>query len=167
MVAEAEPQQGHVVSSNPGGLAGVLSEAVVHHLLADLRAGHTPDQALTHKVHRLLVGLAVPDAVAADDYEFVVGLELRAGDVRLGGDHLVAGGQRLVLLVLQVAQAAREVQVAVHPAGRRHEAARPVDARRLHLLRGLVVVGERVGRPAGAAQHGAGVAGVGHEEPAA
>ena len=73
----------------------------------------------------------------------------------LRGDHLLRHRQRLVLFVLEVADAAREVQVAVDPevaAVLPDEAAGLVDARALLRVVRLVVERERY-RLAAAAEH--------------
>mmetsp|Transcript_5580 Transcript_5580/g.14189 ORF Transcript_5580/g.14189 Transcript_5580/m.14189 type:complete len:227 (+) Transcript_5580:366-1046(+) len=81
------------------------------------------------------------------------------------GDDLVLGRQVRVALVLEVADRTRQVEVAIdaaHAADVTEEATRGLNAVLLYLVRGLMVIRQRHGRPA-AAQHRTAVAGVAHE----
>lgn len=89
------------------------------------------EQAATH---RLLVGDTIPDSIAGEYEEAVVVVYLGDGDVRLGGDDLRLAGQVRELLVLEIAQRAGQVQVAVDAPHHADEAARAGDALHLPLL---------------------------------
>ena len=74
----------------------------------------------------LLAREYIPDAVAGQQQEAVAGLQLHAAHVRLRGDDLLRRRQRLIALVFEVPDGARQIQVAVHPrhAGNLRAAAR-------------------------------------------
>lgn len=82
------------------------------------RWSQTTKTALPPRTH-LLAGHAVPDAVASQDHETVLGRHLHRQHVRLRRDHLVRRRQARVRLVLEISDGPRQVQVAVHPAGLR------------------------------------------------
>lgn len=63
----------------------------------------------------LLAAHAIPDAVAGEDHETILVRHLHGLQVRLGRDHLLGRGNARVRLVLEVADGAGQVEVAVHP----------------------------------------------------
>lgn len=118
---------------------------------------------VTHDIYEALTILYVflPDPVAPHYDELIVLLvAVELSDVRLAGDHLLVVAQRCVLLVVEVAEGAREVESAVDAAHVDHSSGL-LDALLLLLALGLVVEG-KVHRLALAAQHAPRVPRVGH-----
>ena len=106
----------------------------------------------------------LPDAVATDYQELVFArIALHLLDVGLGCDHLLVPEERLVLLVVEVAEGTGEVQPAVDAAHCDGASCLP-DAVLLNFILGLVVLGKIDGL-ARAAEHAARVSSIGHDVP--
>jgi len=125
-------------------------------------------QPSTDKVDGFLATNDIPNTVTCHDNELVARFTLEGPHIWSGHDELVTRGQRLVLLVLQVANGARKTQVPVDAVDRQvaktfdlHPTASPLDAATLTGQVGLVVFGE-VQRPPTTTQDRAAVPSVGH-----
>jgi len=102
LLIEHDDEAGHVVTTDASGGPRILRDAVMTHLLYDLRQVHPSVQSLRHEITRVLVGQAVPYAVARQQEEAVGGLDVRYRDVRICRNHLIFPGQVFQLLVLQI-----------------------------------------------------------------
>mmetsp|Transcript_9431 Transcript_9431/g.28370 ORF Transcript_9431/g.28370 Transcript_9431/m.28370 type:complete len:318 (+) Transcript_9431:1097-2050(+) len=65
-------------------------------------------QPLPHKVHHLLAGHVLPNAIASENEELVLLTEFRLTDFGIRGDHLFACREGAVPLELEIAQSSRQ-----------------------------------------------------------
>lgn len=130
--------------------------------LAQVRLVLAGAETLVDPGHHFFVGLALPHAVAAHEHEVQVRGHLVLVGVGVGRDGLLLGREVQLLLVFQVAERARQVQVAVDAAV---NDLRPAlgDSVYFNLALRLVVKTERRAL-ATRAHHAATVSRVGHEE---
>mmetsp|Transcript_58915 Transcript_58915/g.184914 ORF Transcript_58915/g.184914 Transcript_58915/m.184914 type:complete len:281 (-) Transcript_58915:233-1075(-) len=104
----------HVVPAKAVCLPWVGCDAVIQKSLDDLWYLLALLQPRADEVADLLVGLDVPDAVAADHEELVLLASLGELDVWRRADDLLLGPSSGVLLVLEIPKRPRKVQVSVH-----------------------------------------------------
>mmetsp|Transcript_80441 Transcript_80441/g.173904 ORF Transcript_80441/g.173904 Transcript_80441/m.173904 type:complete len:209 (-) Transcript_80441:282-908(-) len=110
----------------------------MEHLFNDLSEGGFLFDPVPHETGYSVVCPAVPDPVAGDDHEFTVLVDFVLLEVGVRQDLLLATRERAVGLVLEVADAATQIQVAVHPIVR-HLAVGVFNAFLLLFVVGLVV----------------------------
>mmetsp|Transcript_31834 Transcript_31834/g.94801 ORF Transcript_31834/g.94801 Transcript_31834/m.94801 type:complete len:326 (-) Transcript_31834:1-978(-) len=140
----------HVVAPDAVGRLQVGRDAPVQQVVHDAGRRLSSLQSLTYEVDCVLAADDVPDAVARDDQELVLGLAGELAHVRRGAHELLVGTPPRVGLVAEVAYGPGAAQAAVHPGdpdgpmlALRHEASRAHDALPLPRQGGLVVLGQR------------------------
>mmetsp|Transcript_18621 Transcript_18621/g.59289 ORF Transcript_18621/g.59289 Transcript_18621/m.59289 type:complete len:340 (+) Transcript_18621:260-1279(+) len=143
-------------------VARAAREALVQQRLANLLHLVVATKLIADKVHALLVGEHVPDAIACQDQKLIILLALHDLDLGLGRHHLLLRRLRRRDLVAEVTQRPGHSQIAVHTA-HGHGAARVHDAIALRRQVRLVVSGHGDGL-ATTAEHGAGVAAVADQQ---
>lgn len=139
----------------------VLCDAVVEDLLDDVDGADASVETFGDEVADFLAGHDIPDAVASQDEEPVVGAQRRDRHVRLGGNHLPLSRNALDLLILEVSERAGKVEIAVDAPLVGHETACSLNTPSLRLFQRFVVLAQRHCHPV-PAQAPSRVAGIGH-----
>mmetsp|Transcript_14496 Transcript_14496/g.31808 ORF Transcript_14496/g.31808 Transcript_14496/m.31808 type:complete len:421 (-) Transcript_14496:46-1308(-) len=144
---ELHDDTGHVVSPESARFLGIHGDAIVQKGLHDGREALAARESLPDKVADLLIRLDIPDPIARQHDEFIVLVERNPDDVWSCAYHLSLRAQLRRLLVLQIADRPRQVQIAHHSimypltdSGLLHVAPCSLYPLPLHVAVGFVVV---------------------------
>mmetsp|Transcript_67366 Transcript_67366/g.179856 ORF Transcript_67366/g.179856 Transcript_67366/m.179856 type:complete len:269 (+) Transcript_67366:461-1267(+) len=157
LLFELDDNGSHVVTSQALVGRRVGGEALVEEVLENLSEILLVN-ALAHKVHSLLAGHHIPNAVAGQDHELILLLKFKLADVGVASNLLILGGT-IVRLEGEVTNGTSHGQGAIDPLVL-HKTAGLLNAGLFGVIHGLVVLGEG-NRQAVTAQHRAGITSVG------
>lgn len=100
-VQQRDDDDSHVVTSDTTQLR-IRCQTLQHQILTDLWQSVAIGDSTTDKVDNLLRGETIPDTVTSQDEELFFSVTLVRNDFGVGGDDLVFGVQRVVLLELEI-----------------------------------------------------------------
>jgi hypothetical protein len=132
----------HVVSTETSCFAWIVCHAEVHHFLDNLAVGHSIFLVTSDEIAALLRGDTVPNTITTQDEELVRWLNVYNSDIRLARYDLALATDAGDLLVLEIAEGARQIQVAVDSTDPIHKAARSLNPGVFSLLLRLVIFGK-------------------------